>query len=420
MHPNRQKQQPAPLLPLPESHGKATVEATGGGGGNDDPAADFLAAMQGERRDTVSVYRQGLNGINDVAFLFSEAVAEMGSYEELLTRIGRDYGPGEYRVKLRQQGRITANQLATIAAPRAQPGSEPAPAAAAAPGMTGLAEVITVMQQMQARSEAAQARADERYTRLLETLVNRREPAPAPAGAGVGEVLKMAEAMVNMTGANRGTNPMSQVKEFLEIRELLASDAPKTGANENDLMLEGLKSIAPALAQVAVASMANPPAPPQARPQPRPAAITQAPAVPSPPRVAPGVQVPIAVPGLAPNLMNEIRSEVAKLVKAAERGSDTGAYAVVLGDTYPEAFIRAQLLGETALRRLMALVPAIVPHRQWFMDLQADLAAYLDALNAPDEGGESEDREGEDHEGGRVSLLADLGENEVDSEGGEL
>lgn len=294
--------------------------------------SDLLGEMTADADVQISVFAEPEKGQGGAAFLFKVSASDFPDLSDLLTYIRQhaDGGPGVYSLRPKRGTQFIGATRVRIGG-RAPPAATIAPAPLPVPNPTPPAE-----------SE---------FTKFLQTLVVTLLGRPAPEaskGAGMSDVIEAAKLL---TEGRRERNPISELKELLEVRDLIGGGGREENAGDGESWVTAaIRTFGPPLVNHA---MTPPPAPVtmQAFGTPKPAAIA-APAAPPPPR-----------PAMPP----ELRAMLNQLLRGARNESDPDVYAVILLDTFEGDDAAAAMLGRPdAIDMLCMLEPAAVPFRAWF------------------------------------------------------
>jgi hypothetical protein len=271
---------------------------------------------------SVSIHRQNGNGKEALTFLDSFAPDKF-TPDDLLQHIKNTYGSGDYRIHIRENGKLKANRHVSIEAPRI--------VSRETPGNSDLRELVAVIQQQQQQMlavfremQSPQNTEDQMIERMLKykALFGGNQQA-----RGFGEIIETVNGL-KMLGINVGgiqTEPAEKEEGFGDI-------------------LEKMAPIVTAMVQTNNHQQHQPQPHPQPNPQPRKA-----------------------------NPMNlALKLGIAMLLKAARNKADTAFYADVVMDQLPEDKI-PMLLAPNALEQLESVEPKVKEHREWFLDVMEHL-----------------------------------------------
>jgi hypothetical protein len=275
---------------------------------------------------SVSIHRQNGNGKEALTFLDSFAPDKF-TPEDLLQYIKNTYGSGDYRIHIRENGKLKANRHVSIEAPRIVPRETQ--------GNSDLRELVAVIQQQQQQMLAV-FREMQNPQNTEDQMIERMLKYKALFGGnqqsrGFGEIIETVNGL-KMLGINVGgiqTEPQEKEEGFGDI-------------------LEKMAPIVTAMVQ----SSAN-------NPQPQ--------------------QQPVYKPNPQPRqnpMQLALKLGIAALLKAARNKADTAFYADVVMDQLPEDKI-GLLLTPDALAQLESLEPKVKEHREWF----ADVIEHIKGMN---------------------------------------
>lgn len=355
-----------------------------------DPAAgtQFLGFEDGELQSlfdelqgsdaTISIYQSGGGNVRDSGFCETVEAGRFTTMGDLLTYIRDEWGPGKYQLQLRKGGKIvTGGRAVTIAANRS---------ARAVPARAGTVEDGAQKLIDQMREDAR--RSEDRYTRLLETLVG-KAAAPAPPPLGLAELVTLVK-LVSDRPAAPGGDSLGQFSQFVELGKNLGilkkpgdSDGGGTADPEAGLLTTAVKELGPVLAALIAAKGAEPaPARPQPLPPPRPAQQPAAPAAATSPA------------GIDADPLAEFRAQLAVMLRGAERNSDPIGYATVICDQIDETLLRGLIDAPQFVEVLAGVDPRVLDHREWFEELRQEVRAILDQPPEPEAEASQVDSEG--------------------------
>lgn len=186
------------------------------GGGPRTSADSLLDELMLELNDTsdkvsLSIYRQTGNGQESMQFVESMPPDKYG-YTELLNYIRENYGAGDYRLQVRQNGKLKANKLVQIAKRVSQPQQNSGNDSALLHAIQGMQEQIAQQNQVIARM-MQQPQGNSKKDFLEEMMIYKQlfsDNSPKHAG-GVGELLQSVDALKSL-GINVGL-PSPEEKE---------------------------------------------------------------------------------------------------------------------------------------------------------------------------------------------------------------
>jgi hypothetical protein len=287
-------------------------------------------------------------------------IANMSELEELGDRIRREYGSGFYIINIVRNGKLFKKIDYPILAP------QPQSPVAAAPG-GDLASVLKALSESQERQ----------FVQLREALLQGSGRAAAPTDPI--EMMKaMGAAMVSIREMMQPANPLGNLKEVIELANLIKGDGGGGGdTNWMDVLKEAIKS--PILSGVAsqIANAAPPRAPQLAAPVSQ-GDMLQAASQPQP------VQVQTENASDMNFQMQYVKNYLDMLIQRASvpnksggLGQDPEFVAELIINDLPENIIREHLLSPTSLDKAAEIHPGVNQYRQWFVAVQKALNEML-------------------------------------------
>lgn len=293
---------------------------------------------------TVNIYRQQGNGRESMTFL--DAVpADKYSVDELLILLRDQYGTGDYRLMVRSDGKLRANKLYSIEAPK-----KPAPEFTGNGGDNSA--LTTLIQQMMDRQERSEKM-------LLELARQTQQPNQQANKKEFLEEMMLYKQLFSTGSSSSGG--LGQIQEALSfVREL---GIEVGGQSEKEPGLGDLLEKANPLFQALLENKQNPQEPTDEQ---KAAALNK--------QKADSMK-------MAQNVM--IKSGVGMLVNAAQNGSDPGNYAEMITTNFSREQISGFLLNEHSLETLKAINPGVGNYQQWFVDLRNHVRAVMGDRNSP-------------------------------------
>lgn len=293
------------------------------------------------------------------AFCTDTPMDSFKSFNELLSWIRDTYGAGYYRVtgRMRQKDGLEKthfNRVVRIAAPVSAPGTE-------ATQTTGndFSKMLAAIHAMNAQSEKNM----ENMLRMVANMSRKPDNEVSPEkiaqwiGAGAA-ILGQLKGLFAPASATPMQGLAGMIQEFKTVQELIGGGgAPGAGTNDSDVMNTLIKTFGPVIAQMLMQGSALKaaqalPAPVAALPKPNPA----------PP--APHTPEPDVNP-----LLVAFKANIQQLIAQAKAGTPPDAVAHFVIDSNDEDKID-QLVElcerEDAVAQLIALVPEVADHREWF------------------------------------------------------
>ena len=344
----------------PESHGGPTDKPpqqppAAGSLATDSRPVDAYLALAPASRDTMTISRVMDTG--QLAHLFTVDAAIPP--EKTMERLRADYGPGEYQFQARREGRIEKTFRLSV---EAQP-ERGAALAAKTPGQIDMQTFL--LQQLTAQQN--------QNTQIMSALVGR----PATPGTDFVKLLSvgiplLAPFVTTFAEMLKGSKPdaLDIMEKAEKIKQLIGAEGNQRGATAYDVLMEGMRSLAPLVERGldqqgrTVAS--------------QPAAIA------GPARTADSAdKTPITraqIPGNHPLIVL-----LSQLVNAAVKDAEPELYAEVTFDQWPgtEQQLRALAAAPDWLESLARFEPRVTAHSEWFKQMHAGLVAIFQEIDAP-------------------------------------
>jgi len=322
----------------------------------DDPddiaLANVIADLGGPGIDAkVNVYH--LDGNRNKAFARAYLPAEFS-----LESVQQEFGPGDYEIHVRKDGKLATRKVLRIAAPKNQPVNS-----APNSGME-TARVI----------EAMQNGFKEMGTMFATALAGLASNQPKPKTTM--EMLQEMQLMREIMGVNNApvapsSDPMHVMELAMNLAEKIQPRVGEPGTGE--VIMEAIKNFGPMLAQ----GMQNAPRPVMI-PQ-----LSQNP-VPAPSQITPAqeIQAPITQPVMEDNQMNIARKYYMNLLIAnAEADNDPTTYAQLMIDLVGENAATEFVNAPDWFEKLCAEEPRAQNHKVWFDEMRG----IIQELTKPDE-----------------------------------
>ncbi len=298
---------------------------------------DLLSEIvESETELAIKIYSQPGSGHEKLHYLFCAAPGDY-SYSDLLERIKEEYGPGHYRIHVRDKEGLKANHAVTIGAPKKNYESEKANN-----------EMNAMLQQMLANNQKM-------IESMASTIGNIRATQADPMEQQMKFLQQMAmiKEMFVDSSQKREADPLETLKAFTEFQREI--DVSKENANSNDVMLSLVEKFLPKIAEMGekeqaikasqVASLAN------AR------------------KANPSTVRANTSHSKGADMM---KSHLVFLTNMAKKGVHPEPYAHVLLDNtdYEQVPMLKQLLmTPNFVNELSAMHPPAKEHVQWFTDL---------------------------------------------------
>lgn len=326
----------------------------------------LLSEFSGSGDAIVNVYRQ-IDGANNIAFLFKTTPTEMRG-GEIMEKLRDSYGSGDYRVHVREGHRIVGNKGFSVEAAAV-------PETPAAKDNSGdmMAMMMTQMNNQQALMITA-----------IEAFGNRTPPpAPDPAAQQLAMVQILATLKEIATPAQppQADDGVERLIQGITLAQKLGNKEGET--NTSDLLMEGMRQFAPAIAQATQTGLAH-----QQAAQGAPGAPQLAPPGPGGPGAPGQPQTPEQQAMFEQTLL---RTQLKFLVKNAQEGRNPELYAELLLDQVGEEKLLGFIGDENAMEKLIALVPEVETVRPWFERMRVVILE----LTAPENADDNERDEGE-------------------------
>lgn len=319
-----------------------------------DDAIERLHAMLGSSDNPlkIALYR-ALPNSRKQAYLCALEVEDFS-----LDEIKRRFGGGDFVVKgYDERSKLRVNQTVTIEGdPVALVPALPAPTTAPAPLDLG-----ALARLMQENNQA-----------LLSGLATILQPAPQQSRSDIiDDMIKMKTLFGNAAPSSDG------IENIMKGIQLARDITPREGGVDGmEVLLETVKSLAPAFTKALTANEPRPqrtaPAHPQIAAQPVNSIVAQAQPAP----------VPVsALPEADDDMM--LKFYLGILVGYAEQDRDTSLYAEVVMDNVPEEKLQELLAMPDPVAHLGAIHPGVLAHRDWFQSLINETKSFFD-LTEPD------------------------------------
>ena len=285
-------------------------------------------------------------------FLESYAVPEFEGEISFLRRLRDEFGPGEYRIQLRDGRHFRVNRRVKIGATARGERS-----AATGGDMSGIAQLIAAGQQRLEQLLApliqnSLTRVQETEETWLRRLALYREafPAPAQESGKSGDIMSMVSQL------------FATFQKGLEMGRDLE---PSRGAQTEDVILEAIKTLGPELVK-------------QTR---RVAAVEDQRALGK--VVAPAPPIAHALRPEQQKQLNQLRQLCALLVGAAMQQSDVNLYAEMVFDQAGYDSLNELFSQGDPVELLAAADPRVLQFRPWFDQLRDTLRTIMEQERGP-------------------------------------
>lgn len=323
----------------------------------DDPddvaLANVIADLGGPGVDAkVNVYQ--LDSNRNKAFVRSYLPTEFS-----LENVQSEYGPGDYEIHVRKDGKLATRKVLKIATPKNQP---PAP--------------IAQVDNSRAIIESMQNGFKEMGSMFANALAGlaANQPKPKTTMEMLQEMTMMREIMGGNQPAAPATDPLAMVTLAMELAEKIQPRVGEPGTGE--VIMEAIKNFGPLLGQAAQRQQAAPVMVPQLAHVQTPAPMLQMPD---------GTPAPVTQSqSTETDEMNLARKMYLNLlVSNANAGSDTQTYANLMLDVVGDDAALQFVNSPDWFEKLCAEEPRAANFRPWFEQLRNDILE----LTKPDETG---------------------------------
>lgn len=317
-----------------------------------DLATDSLVAALNDVSGsaTVSLHRQNGSGKESLTFLDSFSPDKYAP-DDLLLHIKNSYGSGDYRIHVRENGRLKANKHVSIEAPKIV-------SRETSGNNSGMDQLIAMIQQQNRvivetlQSNQNQNQGNSKAEFLKEMMIYKELFGGAPQKSqGFGEILQTVNGLKEL-GINVGGIQTEKEEGFGDILDKMSP------------MITALLS-----------QPQQPPQQPQYKPNPQPRN----------PQETEAKKVNLA-----------LKMGLMALVKAAKNNSDTAFYADMIIDQFPSDKLE-MLFASDALEQLIKIEPKVLEYKEWFLDVLEHLkgicgkpSKYSDQYNDENLTGENE------------------------------
>lgn len=271
----------------------------------------------------IAVYKQLGTGKESMSLVNKWPIDQFDSVDDMLIYLRDNYGAGQYRVHVRVEGKLKANNLVSVAAPLEKTVDN-------ADGAIG--QVLLAMEQQ-----------NQRFMQLVNSLQNR--------------------------GPSEDEQEEKMLRKMMLYKQLFASDAPQAGGFKEILgTIEGLKqlginvgvggsseekedslvNILEKAAPIVTAALTQNAQNPQVQPKPNPQARH---------------------PDMNMIKKMQLKAGLGMLIKGAQSGGDPYDYAAMVGQQVDSATIKGFLDDPLNYQKVLSLDPACAAHKEWFDDL---------------------------------------------------
>lgn len=202
----------------------------------------------------------------------------------------------------------------------------------------------------------------------LASVMVKPEPIPLPSRTQMLEEMAMMREIFTPANANSQTQQSGGMELFIKGIELASTLAPRTGETSGmDVLLESIKSFAPAIGEVVKQSTAARTVPTQ---KPKQQAIGA-------PATTPQPVAEIAVKPVENEDVMLFKYYVNMLVGFAKQGKDPALYADLIADNLSDEKIMSMLNNPNILNEMAAINSGVIDHRGWFEAVILELRVIM-------------------------------------------
>ena len=283
---------------------------------------------------------------------------------ELMSLIQESWGEGLYTIKGKRGGKYAGQKTIPIGPAASKPGQTVAPTASPVDPMRPMAEFLEKMMRQQTETMAAM---------LGSVLTKLDRPAIDPMALQrdtIGMLASMREVFAPPAHppqtAVSPSSTFSQLKELLEIKNLLAGEG---GSDDSNPLMDMAKTFLPALIAGASQGQSTPVQGPVV--QQKPQNLLR------PPLTDPSVKSPTNKIQESPQMLAMIQG-LNELIAAAKRGSNPELYAELVVDRFPLEQIKSFIVSPDAVDRLALFQKDVILYRKWFDELRAHILQWIE------------------------------------------
>jgi hypothetical protein len=305
-----------------------------GGTDEEEKLRHLTESLQGEAGAFVSVHRE-VSGMNNAEYV-TRLPVDKWDHAQILENLRRDFGGGDYRLRVYVKGKVKANRLFTVASKIGGDGG-------AVSGDSNLRLVMDRMekmnQQMLALAGTANSAGSSRQEMIQEMLMMKQLfDSPARGSGGVGELLEMVQGLKSL-GIKIGGDVEDSGSGFGGLLELMGPVI----AN-----MQTKQIVAPVVTGEANQRLVSRETMPKA-----------------------SVKVEKSDMSIALNFGLD------QMIKAAAKGCDPANYAGMIVDNVPQSVIDGFFGDDRGFDKLVQLKPAIANYKDWFLLLGEHVKAVL-------------------------------------------
>lgn len=284
---------------------------------------DVLGELNDDTDDSeIKVYKQSdLGGKSSMSYIASFPVDKY-SVSELQEFLRQNYGGGDYRIHVRQGGKVRANKLLSIESPKVAP----------VPGVSPIGEasniLATVLERMEKQNQM-----------ILQLVQGNQQPQQSRMDM-LNEMLLFKQLFDN---GNSGGNAFQQMRDMMGFLSEMGVTINGQAQEKDE---PGFADLLDKFSPVIAAAMSQPQ---QTARKPDPM--------------------------FAQKMM--LKSGLAQLMRAAAKNSARETYAEMLLDQLDENVVREFITDPGAFEKVIKIEPKAAHYRAWFLDLAEHVKAAL-------------------------------------------
>lgn len=326
----------------------------------DEKLDELIDSFQSTPNATVSIYRQKGNNVNDGLTFLDSFPPDKYTREQIMKLLRDEYGTGDYRVQVRVKGKLKANELICIEAPKK-------------PEHGSRSETSDIIETVLTRLD-----------RMQQQMFNTPQKSPEQIEHDfLQKMLVMKQLFGQPQQSNGGLQEMLTLITGLKSAGLISTPNDEKDVKESDGFMGFLSSMAPTLETIAKGAMQ----PRQQIPQQMPPAYHPQPA----PQPEPDLTG--EPDGLPEHVKALVSMALITLCNAADKQSDSEFYADWVLDQMPDEHLSefvAMLEADNWLDTLDAMsYGKAKPHAVWFEELRQQIFAQL----VPDDSGQTDNNQ---------------------------
>ncbi len=267
----------------------------------------------------VSLYRQNGSGKESLSFLDSFPPDKYAP-DDILLHLKNTYGTGDYRIQIRENGRLKANKHVSIEAPTIV-------SRETSSNNSGIEQLIKMV---------------EAQNQNLMRVMQSQQPQQNSKQEWLAEMLQYKQ-LFGGGESQQNTNGFSDIIKTVNGLKELGINVGGIQTEKEEGFTDVLDKMSPMITAL-INSNAQQPQQPQPKPQPNP-------------QQKAGVQVNFA-----------LKLGLKALLKAAKNNSPTEFYADLVNEQFPSDKINL-LFGADAFEQLEKIEPKVSGHKEWFLDV---------------------------------------------------